>query len=126
SLFTNFKPFSDSDMDFMHNVADLYKSKGQIPCTACAYCMPCPAGVDIPGNVKIFNSDSDALLTSETNRADVIEKRKDFLKQYNAQEKAVRADACIGCEICLDKCPQHISIPQHMVRIRDLAAKIQG
>ena len=126
SLFTNFKPFNDSDMAFMHNVADLYKSKGQIPWTACAYCMPCPAGVDIPGNFKIFNSDSDALLTSETNRADVIEKRKDFLKQYNAQEKAVRADACIGCEICLDKCPQHISIPQHMVRIRDLAAKIQG
>ena len=125
SLFTNFKPFSDSDMDFMHNVADLYKSKGQIPCTACAYCMPCPAGVDIPGNFKIFNSASDALLSSDTDRKDIVNKRKAFLKLYQAQEKKIRADACIRCNACLAKCPQHISIPQHMERIRDLAARIQ-
>ncbi len=124
SIFTDFKPFDDSDMAFMNNVADLYKSKGQIPCTACAYCMPCPAGVNIPGNFKIFNSASDALLTSDTSRKDVIDKRKAFLKLYTDQEKGVRADACVGCNACLPKCPQHISIPQHMERIRDLAAKI--
>ena len=124
SLFTNFKPFDESDMAFMHNVADLYKSRGQIPCTACSYCMPCPAGVDIPGNFKIFNSASDALLSSETNRKDIDDKRKAFLKLYTAQEKAIRADACVGCNACLPKCPQHISIPQHMERIRTLAAKI--
>ena len=124
SLFTNFKPFDDRDMAFMHNVADLYKSKGQIPCTACSYCMPCPAGVDIPGNFKIFNSASDALLTTDTGRKDVVDKRKAFLKQYIAQDKGVRADACIACNACLPKCPQHISIPQHMERIRELAARI--
>ena len=124
SLFTDFKPFNDSDMAFMHNVADLYKSRGQIPCTACSYCMPCPAGVDIPGNFKIFNSASDALLSSDTERKDVVDKRKAFLKLYTAQDKAVRADACVGCNACLSKCPQHISIPQHMERIRTLAAKI--
>ena len=124
SLFTDFKPFDDSDMAFMHNVADLYKSKGQIPCTGCSYCMPCPAGVDIPGNFKIFNSASDALLSSETNRKDIDDKKKAFLKLYTAQDKAIRADACVGCNACLPKCPQHISIPQHMERIRTLAAKI--
>ena len=124
SLFTDFKPFNDSDMAFMHNVADLYKSRGQIPCTACSYCMPCPAGVDIPGNFKIFNSASDALLSSDTDRKDIVDKRKAFLKLYTAQDKAVRADACVGCNACLSKCPQHISIPQHMERIRTLAAKI--
>ena len=123
SLFTGFKPFDQKEMDFMLTVADLHRSKGQIPCTACAYCMPCPAGVDIPGNFKIFNSASDALLSSDTGKS-ATDKRKAFLTQYKAQDEAIRADACIGCKVCLRKCPQHISIPQHMERIRDLAAKI--
>ena len=123
SLFTGFKPFDQAEHDFMLNVADLIKSKGQIPCTACAYCMPCPFGVDIPGNFKIFNGASDALLSSDTGKS-AVEKRKSFLKAYNAQEEAVRADACTNCRACLRKCPQHISIPQHMERIRELARKI--
>ena len=124
SLFTGFKPFDQKEMDFMLNVADLLKSKGQIPCTACAYCMPCPFGVDIPGNFKVFNSASDALLSTETGKKDVVEKRKAFKKRYLEQAEAVRADACIGCKACLSKCPQHISIPQHMQRIRELAEKV--
>jgi len=124
SLFTGFKPFDEKEMAFMLTVADLYKSKGQIPCTACAYCMPCPAGVDIPGNFKVFNSASDALTAADTGRKDIADKRKAFLKLYNAQEKGARADACVSCNACLPKCPQHISIPQHMQRIRELVAKM--
>ena len=126
SLFTDFKSFDDKEMAFMLTVADLYKSKGQIPCTACRYCMPCPAGVDIPGNFKIFNSASDALLSDDTGRKDVADKRKAFLKLYKAQDAGVRADACVTCNACLSKCPQHISIPQHMQRIKDLAARIES
>ena len=125
SLFTGFKPFDDKEMDFMLTVADLYKSKGQIPCTACAYCMPCPAGVDIPGNFKVYNSASDALSSTDTGRPDVTAKRKAFLKLYNEQAAGTRADACVTCNACLPKCPQHISIPQHMHRISELAASIK-
>ena len=124
SLFTGFKPFDEKEHAFMLTVADLYKSKGQIPCTACSYCMPCPAGVNIPGNFKVFNSASDALLATDTSKKDVIDKRKAFLKLYKEQEEDTRADACVSCNACLPKCPQHISIPQHMQRIRELAAKI--
>ncbi len=124
SVFTGFKPFDDKEMAFMQTVADLYKSKGQIPCTACAYCMPCPAGVNIPGNFKAFNSASDALTATDTSRKDVADKRKTFLKMYNDLDKGSRADSCIGCNACLSKCPQHISIPQHMQRISELASKM--
>ena len=125
SIFTNFKPFDEQEMAFMLTVADLYKSKGQIPCTACAYCMPCPAGVDIPGNFKIFNSASDALTIADSGRKDIADKQKAFLKLYNAQEKGLRADSCVMCNACLPKCPQHISIPQHMQRIKEIVAKLQ-
>ena len=126
SLFTDFKAFDQKEMDFMMTVADLYKSKGQIPCTACKYCMPCPAGVDIPGNFKIFNSASDALLSEDTTRKDVVSKRQAFLKLYKEQEAGIRADACVTCNACLPKCPQHISIPQHMQRIKDLVSRIEA
>ena len=124
SLFTGFKPFDDKEHAFMLTVADLYKSKGQIPCTACRYCMPCPAGVDIPGNFKVFNSASEALLATDATKKDVINKRQAFLKLYKEQDEGIRADKCVSCNACLPKCPQHISIPQHMQRIRELAAKI--
>ena len=124
SIFTDFKPFDEQERAFMLTVADLYKSKGQIPCTACSYCMPCPAGVDIPGNFKVFNSASDALLDLDSDRKDLADKRKAFLKLYNDQAKGIRADACVGCNACLPKCPQHISIPQHMQRIKDIVAKL--
>lgn len=124
SLFTGFKPFDRQEHAFMLTVADLYKSKGQIPCTACAYCMPCPAGVDIPGNFKVFNSASDALLSLDNTRKDLADKRRAFLELYHGQPAAVRADACVQCNACLPKCPQHISIPQHMKRISELVAKL--
>jgi len=125
SIFTGFKPFDQKEMDFMLTVADLHKSKGQIPCTACRYCMPCPAGVDIPGNFKVYNTASDVLTSTDDTRRDVVNKRQAFLKLYNEQEKAIRADACVGCNACLPKCPQHISIPSHMQRIKDLVASLQ-
>ena len=125
SLFTGFKAFDQGEMDFMLTVADLYKSKGQIPCTACKYCMPCPRGVDIPGNFKIFNTASDVLLLDAAgDKKSVASKQRAFLKLYRAQDKGVRADACIACNACLPKCPQHISIPQHMHRISEIVAKL--
>ncbi len=124
SLFTGFKAFDQSEMDFMLTVADLYKSKGQIPCTACRYCMPCPQGVDIPGNFKIFNTASEALTLPDSDKKSVAAKQRAFLKLYKGQAKGTRADVCITCNACLPKCPQHISIPQHLHRISEIVATL--
>ena len=124
SLFTGFKAFDQSEMDFMLTVADLYKSKGQIPCTACRYCMPCPQGVDIPGNFKIFNTASEALTLPDSDKKSVAAKQRAFLKLYKGQAKGTRADSCITCNACLPKCPQHISIPQHLHRISEIVATL--
>ena len=126
SLFTDFKPFDEEDKDFMLTVADLYESNVHIPCTACAYCMPCPHGVNIPANFRVFNAASDALSIPDPDHRDktFAAKRKAFLKLYKGLEKGTSADACITCNACLPKCPQHIRIPSQLKRISDLVASL--
>ena len=126
ALFTDFKPFKADDLAFMQTIADLYKANTHIPCTACAYCMPCPHGIDIPGNFRVYNTASDALnIPDPENRGkDYNKQKKAFLKLYNAQPVAARADMCISCNACLPKCPQHIRIPSQLNMIKDLVSRL--
>ena len=39
----------------MDNVKKAYKERTKVNCTACEYCMPCPAGVNIPKNFTRYN-----------------------------------------------------------------------
>ena len=34
---------------------EAYDTMAKVPCTKCAYCMPCPFGVDIPGVFDAYN-----------------------------------------------------------------------
>ena len=119
ALFTGFKPFDQKEMDYMLTIADLYKSNTHIPCTACSYCMPCPNGVNIPGNFKVFNTASDNLSIPDPAHQDkeYKQKRKAFLKAFNELGDGAKATACIDCNACLPKCPQRIRIPEqlHMI-----------
>ena len=126
ALFTDFKPFDQTEMDYMQTIADLYKSNVHVPCTACSYCMPCPNGVDIPGNFKVFNTASDELRIPDPAHPgkEYKQNRKVFLKAFK-DLGAGTADACIDCNACLPKCPQHIRIPDQLHMISDLVAKIK-
>ena len=75
-----------------------------VPCTGCEYCLPCPAGINIPGVFKIYNKTAPSL-------------GLDPKPEYAAQE--VKADACIECGGCESACPQHIKVRQMM---KDCAA----
>ncbi len=97
-----------------------------IPCTACAYCMPCPYGVDIPGNFAFYNEamNSGQLPLPETSAPDYAERQAGFAKAYtSAIPVEKRANRCVDCEACLSKCPQQIRIPNQMGRIVSLLRK---
>ena len=128
ATFTGFKPFDEKDNEFLMDVARLYNENPHIPCTGCAYCMPCPNGVNIPGNFAVFNSASDALAIPDpkgAKDATYKKKSKDFLKKYQKElEDGMRADACTNCKVCLSKCPQHIRIPDQLKMIEDLVSAL--
>lgn len=128
ATFTGFKAFDEKDNEFMMEMAALYNSNTHVPCTACAYCMPCPNGVNIPGNFKVFNTTSDELnIPDPANPDKDYKKKKKILLQRYKKDLAdgTRADACTRCNVCLEKCPQHLRIPDHLQMIQDLISSLK-
>ncbi len=70
-------------------------------CTSCKYCMPCPQGIDIP---HIMNCNFDARVWGFQDAAK---------KRYN-NIKTAKADACVECGVCEEKCTQKLGIIKEM------------
>lgn len=97
--FENFKPLSPEEEKAVEKAAQIIKSRVRNGCTACGYCMPCPFGVDIPGNFAIWN------------RCAMYEEGEKAKKDYEAKkEKNASADFCKQCGKCEEACPQGIAI----------------
>ena len=98
-----------------------------IPCTTCAYCMPGPYGVDIPGNFAYYNEavNSHILPLPEKQAADYATRKQQFADGLRKALPNVEtwARSCADCEECLSKCPQQIRIPNQMSRIVELLRK---
>jgi len=43
------------DLAFIEQVRRAYRDLLQVDCSGCAYCMPCPSGVNIPHNFSLYN-----------------------------------------------------------------------
>ena len=103
-----FIPLSTTELDTLARALDVFKAQKLAPCTACKYCMPCPAGVNIPGMLHAWNEYrlcGDRLATLK--------------EEYEDAPAATRAEHCIKCGACLPKCPQHIDIRSMMSTICD-------
>ena len=123
----NVKTFSPLDVcteaenRLLADIADQMSGFPTIPCTTCAYCMPCPYEVDIPGNFAYYNEavNSHLLPLPDKSAADFQERHQQFVEGYRkalANPKSW-AYSCQDCEVCLSKCPQQIRIPNQMARI---------
>ncbi|MCJ7749880.1 MAG: aldo/keto reductase [Armatimonadetes bacterium] len=75
-------------------LADLY-------CTGCGYCMPCPHGVDIPGNFQLMNT---------YRLYGLLEHAQSEYREEDLARNKAQAAYCQECGECEPKCPQKISI----------------
>lgn len=107
STFAGFEPLSDAEQEIVAQVADRLRSRVQNNCTGCRYCMPCPAGVDIPQCFRIWNQ------YHIYGNADAA--RWDWTKET---EDSKKASNCIRCGKCEQACPQHIAIREDLARLQ--------
>jgi hypothetical protein len=92
-------------------VAGTYRRLLKVGCTGCAYCMPCPFGVNIPQCLFLYNDYSmggNHLMT------------RGLYGMGLMGGMGPRADAslCRSCGKCAKACPQKIAIPDELKKVR--------
>jgi predicted aldo/keto reductase-like oxidoreductase len=115
---------TQEEEEVIARLAEVYRSKILVPCTACEYCMPCPAGVNIPQNFAILNN-----VSMESNRIMRWRVRRAYGKLAGSKETLDRenpngnASLCVECGKCLEKCPQEINIPVELAKTDAILGK---
>lgn len=104
---------TDAELTLIDQVADKYRELMPVGCTGCQYCMPCPAGVNIPGCFEYYNSGK------------MFEEPQEMTQFRYAvfngfvSGKQTQASLCVECGECLERCPQHIDIPERLKEVVD-------
>lgn len=107
ATFTDFKPLSDEEHKAVTQIAEMLKARVNNGCTGCNYCMPCPAGVNIPYNFKIWNTYG---IYGNNNGTK-------WQWEHDIEDKQ-KAKNCIKCGKCEQSCPQKISIRDDLAQLQ--------
>ena len=83
--------------------------KIKVPCTGCAYCMPCPFGVDIPGAFRCYN------VSYTDNYSNGF---REYVMCTLMRSKRSNASLCRECGACEKHCPQSIEIRKELKNVR--------
>ena len=93
------------DMEIVAQIRQIIRQREKVGCTGCRYCMPCPKGVDIPGNFHYYN-----LMYMEKKSS----ARKEYARNMGLRKEPGFATQCVGCGLCEKHCPQHLPIRQKL------------
>jgi uncharacterized protein len=109
---------TEAELQLVQRAGRKYEELIKVGCTTCGYCMPCPSNVMIP------------LCFEEYNRLHMFGAKNEVLFTYALRLSGVVfgeapgfASQCTRCGACLEKCPQHIEIPDVLAEV---AAELEG
>jgi hypothetical protein len=95
------------ERELIGKLRQIYEKQHPISCTNCRYCLPCPNGVDIPLNLRLYN---DAKIYGQNGF--VLNRNL-----YRMLPASSQAGSCKACQECEPKCPQQLPIPSWLERI---------
>jgi predicted aldo/keto reductase-like oxidoreductase len=102
----------DDEKALIREAKKVYDGLTKVPCTGCEYCLPCPSNVAIP---RIFAGYNDGYRFDNYQQSRMF---YGFMKMQKAD-----ASQCVECNQCLEKCPQHINIPE---MLKEAAVALAG
>lgn len=97
--------FDEIDLQMIEEIKKEINQKMRVGCTGCAYCMPCPKGIDIPGTFRCYNE-----MYIENKFAGRVE----YTQVIGLQKNPVFVSECVSCGKCESHCPQHILIREEL------------
>ena len=113
--FDKFEFLNIEEYEKIDEACRMIKTLEKVGCTRCEYCMPCPAGVNIPGCFRIYN------------QYGMYNDENDFIWQVDNYEKNKKGpSSCVECGRCVDRCPQGINVPLELKKMKDEAMKLKG
>jgi len=104
-------PLGENEIHSLNAIMGRLGKLAERYCTGCEYCMPCPSNVNIPRCFELYNYHTIYGLEeyAEEEYAKLIKEGRD-------------AARCSECEACLERCPQHLPIPQQLEEVDRLFA----
>jgi hypothetical protein len=103
---------TNAEKDLIENVREAYSTKIHVDCTSCNYCMPCPAGVNIPLNLSLLN---DVYIYNNL--------EKPSGNYFHLSARKMSAAYCIECGECEEKCTQNIPIKKYLKETTNIFEK---
>ena len=95
---------SDEELAVISRIKDTYMSMMRVGCTSCAYCMPCPVGINIPAALNNLNEYH--MYSKRSGRLHHVM----HLGLENDDGRPRWTTECIDCGDCEKRCPQDIPV----------------
>ena len=104
-IFEDLKDLSEEDKKIVKEAKAKVLSLTNNNCTSCKYCMPCPAGVNIPSAFSAWN------------RYKMYGNNKSIRDDYLEEHANDLPSLCVKCGKCEKLCPQHIEIRKDLEKV---------